>query len=532
MHAQLQQINFEGLGIITKHSLHYNLPVATLYEHILQRGEGTLSSHGALIVRTTPHTGRSPKDKFIVREPGSEAHIHWGEVNRPISSAQFAQLRDRMIASMHDRDLYVLDCAAAADPAYRLRLRIVTERAWHQLFARNLFLRLTPDELERHIPEFTVIDLPTFKANPATDGTRSETFIIISFAERLILIGGTEYAGEIKKSIFTVLNYLLPQQGILSMHCSANVGTDGQPAVFFGLSGTGKTTLSADPTRTLIGDDEHGWSDNGIFNFEGGCYAKVIHLSQEAEPEIFSAAHQFGTLLENVVFDETTRQLDFNDNTLTENTRAAYPIEMIRHVTKGTGGHASHIIMLTADAFGVLPPISRLTPQQAMYHFLSGYTAKIAGTEKGVTEPQATFSACFGGPFMVFNPIVYAELLGQKILEHDVKVWLVNTGWSGGPYGIGRRINISDTRAIVSAALNGSLENVRTEIEPFFGLAIPVECPGVSAAILNPRNTWADTTAYDEQAKKLARMFHTNFNKFVDGVAEEVRLAGVAKPKD
>jgi phosphoenolpyruvate carboxykinase (ATP) len=431
------------------------------------------------------------------------------------------------LRGLQGRDLFVQDCFAGAEPEYRLPIRVITETAWHSLFAHDMFIQARPEELRQHVPQFTIINAPNFHAIPELDGTRSEVFIALNFAEKLILIGGTQYAGELKKSIFTVLNYLLPQRGVLSMHCSANIGPGGDVAVFFGLSGTGKTTLSADPGRTLIGDDEHGWSERGVFNFEGGCYAKIIHLSPSAEPEIYQTTRRFGTILENVGFDSATGRLNLDDDSLTENTRAAYPISHIPNARRdGLGGHPASIIMLTADAFGVLPPIARLTPEQAMYHFLSGYTAKVAGTEKGVTEPSATFSACFGAPFMVLSPAVYANLLGKKIAEHQVKVWLVNTGWTGGPYGTGRRMPIAHTRAMLQAALSGALDESAMTLDPNFCLAVPAACPGVPAEVLDPRRTWADPQAYDAQARRLAGMFAENFKTFEKDVPDPVRAAG------
>ncbi|MCW5852215.1 MAG: phosphoenolpyruvate carboxykinase (ATP), partial [Anaerolineae bacterium] len=461
------------------------------------------------------------------REPGSADKVWWGKVNRPFDPERFEHLYRRVLAYLQGKNLYVQDCFAGADPAYRLPIRVVTEYAWHSLFSRNMFIQATPQELAVHDPQFTVLDVPNFHSEPDVDGTNSAVFIILNLARRLVLIGGTQYAGEIKKSVFTLLNYLLPQQHVLSMHASVNVGPQGDPAVFFGLSGTGKTTLSADPERTLIGDDEHGWSDQGVFNFEGGCYAKVIRLSRTAEPEIYETTRRFGTILENVAIDSVTRRLELNDATLTENTRAAYPISHIPNADRqGRAGHPRTIIMLTADAFGVLPPISRLTPAQAMYHFLSGYTAKVAGTERGVTEPQATFSTCFGAPFMVLPPVTYANLLGEKVAQHNVAVWLVNTGWTGGPYGVGQRMSIAYTRAMVRAALNGALEGVPTTTDPIFGLAVPTACPDVPAEVLNPRNTWADQAAYDQQALDLAQRFAKNFEQFAADVSPEVRAAG------
>ncbi|MDQ2871557.1 MAG: phosphoenolpyruvate carboxykinase (ATP) [Candidatus Eremiobacteraeota bacterium] len=508
--------------------MHENLSTAQLIEHALRRGEGMLGNDGQLIVDTRPHTGRSPKDKFFVREPSSEAHIDWGETNRAIDAAKFDGLWNRVDAYLSEREVYSLDCYVGADERFRLPVRIVTEFAWHNLFARNLFIvpeRVNPD----FVPEFTLVDAALFQADPQRDGTNSSTFILVNFAKRVILIGGTRYAGEIKKSVFTIMNYLLPLRDALPMHCSANVGAvDGDVAIFFGLSGTGKTTLSADAHRPLIGDDEHGWSADGVFNFEGGCYAKVIRLSQRSEPEIWSASHRFGTVLENVVYDEATRALDLQSEARTENTRAAYPIDYIPNIVTGSkGGHPSTIIMLTADAFGVLPPISRLSKEQAMYHFLSGYTAKVAGTERGVTEPTATFSTCFGAPFMVHHPTVYSKLLGRKIDEHEVTCWLVNTGWTGGPYGVGKRMSIAHTRAMVNAAIDGSLAGVDLVDEPFFGLRIPVSVPGVPDEVLAPRGMWSDPAAYDAQAKKLAGLFAENFKKFESAAAEAVKAVAI-----
>jgi len=504
-----------------------NLSSAELVEHALRRGEGILGNDGQLIVDTRPHTGRSPKDKFFVREPSSEAHIDWGETNRAIDAAVFDALWDRVSAYLAERDIYSLDCYVGADERYRLPVRVVTEFAWHNLFARDLFI--VPEKLPADFtPEFTVVDAALFAADPARDGTNSSTFILVNFAKRMILIGGTRYAGEIKKSVFTVMNYLLPLRDTLPMHCSANVGPEGDVAIFFGLSGTGKTTLSADSHRPLIGDDEHGWSADGVFNFEGGCYAKVIRLSKDAEPEIWAASHRFGCVLENVVYDETTRALHLDSDAKTENTRSAYPIEFIPNIVPGSrGGHARTIVMLTADAFGVLPPIARLTKEQAMYHFLSGYTAKVAGTERGVTEPQATFSTCFGAPFMVHHPTVYSRLLGERIDRHGVQCWLVNTGWSGGPYGVGKRMSIAHTRAMVNAAIEGRLADVQFDTEPFFGLSIPRDVPGVPAEVLNPRSMWADGAAYDAQAKKLAGLFAANFEKFEEHALPGVRAAAI-----
>lgn len=523
----------ENHGIYNPDNVYWNLPTPQLYEHAIHRHEGHLAHLGPLVVRTGQHTGRSPRDKFIVREPVHEDRIAWGDVNVPIDERHFDRLYRRLIAYLQGRDIYVQDCFSGADPAYRLPVRIITETAWHSLFTRNMFIRATDEELINHVPQFTVIQAPNFHALPEEDGTNSSAFIVVNFDKRMVLIGGTQYGGEIKKSIFSVMNYLLPMQGVLPMHCSANFGSDGNEenvAIFFGLSGTGKTTLSTDPTRILIGDDEHGWSDNGVFNMEGGCYAKTIRLSPTAEPDIYEATRKFCTILENVGFDPATGRVDLDDDSLTENTRAAYPISHIPNATRtGLGGHPNNVIMLTADAFGVLPPISKLTPEQAAYHFLSGYTAKVAGTEAGVTEPQATFSACFGEPFMVHDPTVYAEMLSEKIKKHNADVWLINTGWSGGPYGIGKRMNIAYTRAMVRSALNGTLARVETKVDPVFQLAIPATCPDVPDEVLNPRNTWEDKDAYDAQAAKLADMFHENFKRFGDTVSDEIANSGPVK---
>ncbi len=517
----------ENHGIHNINSVYWNLSTSLLYEEAIRRREGRLAHLGPLVVRTGHYTGRSPNDKFLVREPSSEDKIAWGKVNRPMEIAQFQTLHQRLLAYLQGKDLFVQDCFSGADPAYRLPIRIITETAWHSLFARNMFIQASHEEAVAHVPAFTVIAAPGFHAIPELDGTHSEVFVVIHFGLGLVLIGGSQYAGEIKKAIFTVMNYLLPLKNVLSMHCSANIGPNNDVAVFFGLSGTGKTTLSADPNRKLIGDDEHGWSDRGVFNLEGGCYAKVINLSAVAEPEIYETTRRFGTILENVAFDSASGRLDLDNAELTENTRAAYPLRHIPNAAPGgMGGHPTNIIMLTADAFGVLPPIAKLTPEQAMYHFLSGYTAKVAGTEKGVTEPQATFSPCFGAPFMALTPTVYANLLGDNSAKHNVNVWLVNTGWSGGPYGVGQRMKIAYTRAIVQAALNGDLTNVPTTLDPIFGVALPTACEGVPAEILNPRNTWADKAAYDTQARKLASMFIENAKTFSGDAADIIRKAG------
>lgn len=517
----------ENHGLYNLNAIYWNLPTPALYEQAILRHEGALSHLGPLVVRTGHHTGRSANDKFIVKESGSQEHIWWGKINRPLAAENFDQLHLRMASYLQMKDVYVQDCFAGADADYRMPIRIITEHAWHSLFAHNLFIQPTADELKEHVPAFTVINAPRFHSNPEIDGTRSETFICVNFAKRLILIGGTSYAGEIKKSIFSVLNYLLPFKGVLPMHCSANIGADGQSALFFGLSGTGKTTLSADRSRILIGDDEHGWSDNGVFNFEGGCYAKLIKLSPQAEPEIYSTTKRFGTIIENVTMDATTRRLDLDDGLLTENTRGAYHISAIPNASDtGRGGHPSNIIFLTCDAFGVLPPISRLTAEQAMYHFVSGYTARVAGTEKGVTEPSPVFSACYGAPFMPLHPHRYAELLGQRIKQSSAKVWLINTGWTGGPCGVGQRIAIPATRAMVHAALDGQLDGVATREDPVFGVQVPVGCPGVSDGLLNPRSTWKDPAAYDAQAQRLAAMFKANFDEVSAEVSDALKSAG------
>lgn len=519
----------ETHGITHAKAVWWNLPTTLLYEHAIRRQEALLAHLGPLVVHTGQYTGRSPKDKYLVQEPSSQDKIGWGEINRPVDPASYEALRARLLAYIQGRDLYVQDCYIGADPTYRVPVRVITDTAWQNLFARNMFIQEhDPEALRHYVPHFTLIAAPGFQASPEIDGTRSEAFVQLHFGRREVIIGGTAYAGEIKKSMFTVATYLLPLQGVLPMHCSANYGTDeNDVAIFFGLSGTGKTTLSADPERTLIGDDEHGWSERGVFNIEGGCYAKVIRLSPTGEPEIYDTTRRFGTILENVVMDEATRHLDLDSEALTENTRACYPVSHIPNATRrGIGGHPRIILMLTADAFGVLPPIARLTPAQAMYHFLSGYTAKVAGTERGITEPQATFSTCFGAPFMALPPAVYANLLGEKIAQRQVQVWLVNTGWSGGPYGTGQRIKLAYTRAMVRAALSGALEQVATREDPIFGVQVPQVCPGVPAEVLQPRLTWSDPRLYDAQAQKLAGMFAANFAPFAHDVTEEVRLAG------
>src|SRR6187402_66960 len=469
----------EALGIVRSGRVHWNLSPAALYEQALARGEAQLAAEGPLVARTGAHTGRSPNDKFVVKEAASEKHVHWGAVNKPIDEAKFDALHKDMMAYLQDKELFVLDAWGGTDPKYKMPIRVVNEFAWHNLFARNMFLpENDPAKRREHRPEYTVIDAPKFKADPAKHGTRSECFILVHFGRKMVLIGGTHYAGEIKKSIFSVLNYTLPLQGVLSMHCSANIGARGDTALFFGLSGTGKTTLSSDPDRQLIGDDEHGWSDTGVFNFEGGCYAKVIKLSKEAEPQIYETTRRFGTILENVVIDPELRTLDLDDASLTENTRGSYPITFIDNAElSGLGGHPTNVVMLTADAYGVLPPIARLTPDGAMYHYLSGYTARVAGTEKGVTEPKAAFSTCFGAPFLPLPPARYARMLGERIAQHRSQVWLVNTGWTGGAYGVGSRIQIKNTRAMVNAAVRGQLASVEFERDSRFNVDVPRSCP-------------------------------------------------------
>jgi phosphoenolpyruvate carboxykinase (ATP) len=520
-------VGLEKQGLDPKGKIHWNLIAPELMSEATRRNEGEFAARGAFVAVTSPHTGRSPNDKFVVKEPSSENDVDWGKVNQPFAPEKYALLLADVRDYLNARDeLYVEDLYCGADPNYRLSVRYVSPNAWHMAFVRNMFIRPELTELATFDPNFTVLHAPEFQADPARHGTRTSTFIVLNIAERTILIGGTRYAGELKKSMFTVMNYLLPKQGVLSMHCSANIGHTGDTALFFGLSGTGKTTLSADPERALIGDDEHGWSKDGVFNFEGGCYAKVINLSPEGEPDIYRTTQMFGTILENVVLDPSSKQVRFDDQSITENTRASYPLDYIPNfVTDGRGGHPRNVVFLTADAFGVLPPIARLNPQQAMYYFLSGYTAKVAGTERGVTEPQATFSACFGAVFLVWHPTKYAEMLGTLLKEHGSNVWLVNTGWSGGPYGVGKRMKLSYTRAMVRAALSGALDGIALRTDQNFGLGVPTSVPGVPAEVLNPRGTWSDAAAYDAQAKKLAEMFRKNFSRFGD-TAEEIREAG------
>jgi phosphoenolpyruvate carboxykinase (ATP) len=515
------------LGIVRTGRVFANLSGPRLVEEALARGEGTLTIDGALVARTGKRTGRSPGDKYLVKyaDRESAARIAWGKVNQPIAPETFERLRARVNAYLQGRDLFVVDAYAGADRRYGLPIRLVTEFAWHALFARQLFRRIDAGALAAHQPEWTVIGAPRFYADPAVDGTKSETAVILDVEQKLILICGTEYAGENKKSIFSTLNYVLPLQGVLPMHCSANAGPDGDVALFFGLSGTGKTTLSADPERKLIGDDEHGWSDDGVFNFEGGCYAKCINLSRENEPQIWNAI-RFGSVVENVVVDPDTRAADYADDSLTENTRVAYPVEYIDNAElSGMGGHPRTIVFLTADAFGVLPPIARLTPAQARYHFLSGYTAKAAGTEIGVKDPEATFSACFGAPFLPLSAQVYADMLGEKLARHGARVFLLNTGWTGGPFGVGQRIKLAHTRAMVRAALVGALDEIDTYVDPVFGLHVPLRIPGVPDTIMHPRKTWRNPNAYDAKARDLAARFVENFKQFED-VPEEVLAAG------
>ena len=507
-----------------------NLTPPRLYEEVVCRGEALLAEEGALVIYTGKSTGRSPNDKFFVSEPSSQGHVWWGKTNRPFDAEKFEHLKARFLEYFSHKELFVQDCYGGADPAYRFPARIITDSAWQSLFAYNMFLHANPDPSKEFMPEFTVLVASGFEADPEIDGTRSDVVVAIHLGQKLALIAGTRYAGEIKKTVFTVLNYLFPLKGILPMHCAANIGDAGDTALFFGLSGTGKTTLSADPRRRLIGDDEHGWSDTGVFNFEGGCYAKVIRLSARDEPEIYAMTRRFGTILENVVIDHETRKIDLNDDTITENTRASYLLSSLEHFEpSGMGQHPANVVFLTADAFGVLPPISRLTPEQAMYHFLSGYTAKVAGTEKGIKQPQATFSTCFGGPFMVLHPMMYARLLGEKIQKHGSHCWLVNTGWTGGPYGTGSRIKIAYTRAMINALLKGDLNDVSCVTDPIFGVQVPQSCPNVPVEVLNPRSTWADPQAYDDQACGLARMFNENFKQYLDAVPPEV---ADASPKE
>ena len=518
----------EALGLAPKGTVHWNLVPPELVQAAVRRDEGQLADKGPFVGITTPHTGRSPKDKFLVKEPSTERDVWWGDVNRPFPPENYQKLLADVRAYLAAQpELFVQDLWTGADPRHRLSVRYVSPNAWQMLFVRNMFIRPELSDLPTFVPNFSVLHAPEMQADPAKHGTRSGTFIVLDFATRQILIGGTRYAGELKKAMFTVMNYLMPKSNVLSMHCSANIGELGDCALFFGLSGTGKTTLSADPERQLIGDDEHGWSDEGVFNFEGGCYAKAINLSEDSEPDIYRTTQMFGTVLENVVLDPNSRRPDFTNSSLTENTRVSYPLPYIRnHVPGGRGGHPKNVVLLTADAFGVLPPIARLTRDQALYYFLSGYTAKVAGTERGVTEPQATFSACFGAVFLVWPPTKYAEMLGARLDQHKSKVWLVNTGWTGGPFGVGSRMKLGFTRAMVRAALSGELDAVPTTTDPIFGLAVPQSVRGVPSEVMNPRRTWSDPAAYDAQAKKLAAMFAKNFEQFAGSVSDGVRSAG------
>lgn len=523
--------NLSNHGVGNLRLAYWNLTTEALYEEAVFRGEGVLVAGGPFVANTGKHTARSANDKFVVRETDSQGNVWWGVYNRPFEPGKFDELYARMLGFLQARDVFVQDVYAGADENYRLPVRIVTELAWHSHFVRNMFvLPGSLEEYKRFVPEFTILAMPSFKAAPAVDNTNSETFICLSFEKKLAIIGNSAYAGEIKKSVFTILNYLLPLEGVLSMHCSANVNPDDPDdvALFFGLSGTGKTTLSADPTRRLIGDDEHGWSDEGVFNFEGGCYAKVIGLSESAEPEIYATTRRFGTILENVTFDPITRLIDLDDDTLTENTRASYPLEFIHNaVPEKKAGHPKNVILLTCDASGVMPPIARLTPNQALYQFISGYTSKIAGTEVGLRdEPEITFSACFGGPFMVHHPYKYADLLKRKIERYGVTCWLVNTGWVGGPYGIGKRISIRYTRALLNAALNGKLAQVEYYRDPIFGFEVPKTCLDVPDSVLQPWSSWPSREDYDKRYKDLAARFRENFKKFEDGTPQEIVEAG------
>ncbi len=527
--AMKSDYGLENHGLTNLHMAYWNLSPESLYEEIIFRREGRISHLGAMVLNSGKHTARSAQDKFIVREPSTEEHIWWGEYNRPISAAQFNEVFNRMQGFLQGRDVFVQDCYVGAEPEYRMPVRIISEYAWHSLFARNMFIAPQKrEEYRQHIPEFTVICAPSFKAFESIDGTRTNTFIVLDFSQRLCIIGGTAYSGEIKKSLFTVMNYLLPLQGVMTMHCSANIGKDGDVALFFGLSGTGKTTLSADPKRGLIGDDEHGWSDNGVFNFENGCYAKVINLSERAEPQIYACTRRFGTILENVVYDPITRLIDLDDDTITENTRASYPLDYIDNaVTSKMAGHPKNIVLLTCDAQGVMPPIARLTPEQALYHFIAGYTSKVGGTEVGLgKEPEITFSACFGAPFMVHRPIFYADLLKRKILRYEANCWLINTGWVGGPYSTGKRISIAHTRRLLDAALSGALLNVEYYQDPVFGFYVPKSCPGVPENVLYPAESWPSKEEYWDKYRQLASRYIDNFRKFADDCPPEVREAG------
>jgi phosphoenolpyruvate carboxykinase (ATP) len=517
------------IGLKNIESIHWNLSSPQLYEAAVRRREARLAHLGALVTRTGTFTGRAPNDKFIVDDELTHEEVDWGKINQPFTPQQFDSLFQRACDFLEGDEIFVTDGLAGADPDYELPVRIITQHAWHALFSRNMFIR--PENLGRSLaadePSFTLLHVPELRALPSIDGTNSEAFVILNFSRRLILVGGTRYAGEIKKAVFSVMNHLLPKQGVMSMHASANMADNGDVAVFFGLSGTGKTTLSADTTRSLIGDDEHGWGDHGVFNLEGGCYAKVINLSEEHEPLIYATTRQFGTILENVGMDTRHRRLDLDDDRLTENTRASYPVTHIPNaIYPGIGGHPKDIVMLTCDAFGVLPPISRLTAEQAMYHFLSGYTAKVAGTEEGIFEPTATFSACFGAPFMPLHQSFYGKLLGEKIRQHKVRCWLINTGWSGGPYGVGQRMDIHHTRAMLNAALHGELDDVPMEIDPIFRVAVPKHCPGIPDDVLQPASSWQDADDYQAKAREVALLFQKNFSKIADEVDPDIRNAG------
>lgn len=523
------QYGLDHLGLMNLNQVYWNLPVEALYEEAIFRQEGKITQSGALTVNTGKHTARAASDKFIVYEPETSNHIWWGQYNRPYETQKFDELYSRVQGYLQGKDVFVLDCFAGADPNYKLPIRVITEYAWHNLFARNMFiLPETNDAFRRHIPEFTILSVPNFKSFPQIDGTPTNTFIVLNFEKRICIIGNTGYAGEIKKSVFSILNYLYPRENVLSMHCSANIGKHKDTALFFGLSGTGKTTLSADPNRYLIGDDEHGWSDEGVFNFEGGCYAKVIGLSEKAEPEIYACTRQFGTILENVIFDPVTRMIDLDNDERTENTRASYPLSLIKNsIPEKMGNHPKNIILLTCDASGVMPPIARLSINQTMYHFISGYTSKIAGTEIGLgSEPEITFSTCFGGPFMVHNPGFYARLLKEKITKYKVNCWLLNTGWVGGPYGIGKRISIQYTRTLLNAALDGILSDVEFMTDPIFGFEIPKTCPGVPESIMDPSASWTNRAEYLKRYKALASRFLDNYKKFADFAPEEVLAGG------
>ncbi|RMF45081.1 MAG: phosphoenolpyruvate carboxykinase (ATP) [Anaerolineae bacterium] len=527
--ALKSEYGLENHGLSNLRKVYWNLSPEALYEEIVFRGEGRIVNSGAMRVTSGKHTARAAQDKYIMRDAETEGHIWWGEYNRPLGTEKFEELFERMQGFAQGRDLFVQDCYAGADPAYRLPVRVITEYAWHSLFARNMFvLPESAEEYKYFVPEFTILALPSFKAFPQIDGTRGKTVIALSFAYNLALIGNSGYSGEIKKSVFTVLNYLNPLRGVMSMHCSANVGKDGDVALFFGLSGTGKTTLSADPERGLIGDDEHGWSDEGVFNYEGGCYAKVIQLSASAEPQIYATTHRFGTILENVVYDPVTRKIDLDDDEITENTRASYPLHFIKNaIPEKRAGHPRNVIFLTCDAQGVMPPIARLTPEQAMYHFISGYTSKVGGTEVGLgEEPEITFSACFGAPFMVHHPMYYADLLARKMARYGATAWLVNTGWVGGPYGVGKRISIRYTRALLNAALNGELDDVAFYQDPVFGFYVPKTCPNVPESVLYPAQSWPKEDEYWRKYRQLAARFVENFRKFEPDCPPEVVAAG------